>query len=382
MGELTTLISTRIPGAEVTPMAHYPDRKLGDTLGSKQFSMCFLDTTTNLDAALATITEVNKIGPSIPIVVLLGGNEPDLILRCLRQGATEFLIHPLSAEQLQPVLQRLDHQSSGGIGGGARIISVVPVKGACGASTIASNLAFQWKKVGIKRVLLADFDPAAGTLSFQLKLKSSYTFLDALSRSGNLDADLWRGLVVQCGGIDVLLSPENPMDANVELNDPADVLEFCRQIYDNITIDLPGAYSTWVLQVVRASDEVLLVTTNELPALRAAQRALNHFDRHGIDRSKIRLVINRFTPEVGLNQASIQTALHTEVFHMFPNEYDIVQRALVEGKPLAPITLLGKSMVALAEKISGVKVGGNAPEKKKATGLGALLASLTSRISS
>ncbi len=372
-----------MPGSDVATMTHYPDKTLQEVLTAKSPSICFLDMATNREAGMVAITDVSKVAPSLPIVVLLAGNEPDLILRCLRQGATEFLIQPFTAEQLTPVLQRLAQQASGGVGGvGARVLAIMPVKGACGASTIASNLAFQWKKVGMKRILLADFDPAAGTLSFLLKLKSSYTFLDALSRSGTLDADLWRGLVVQTGGIDVLLSPENPMDANVQLGDPTDVLDFCRQIYENVTIDLPGAYSPWAISVAKASDEILLITTNELPSLRATQRVLTHFDKSGIDRSKVRLVVNRFAVEVGLNQASIQTALHMDVFHMLPNEYDFVQKALVEGKPMAPVTPLGKSMVALAEKLSGMKSGaGNRPEtKKKPSGLGALLASLTSRL--
>ena len=160
------------------------------------------------------------MAPSIPVVVILNANNPDLILRCLRQGAAEFLLQPLSTEQLHPVLERLSQLSTnpgGERGGGAKVLCVMPVKGACGASTIATNLAFQWKRTGSKKVLLADLDPATGTLSFLLKLKSSYSFMDALNRAGTLDSDLWRGMVTPTGGltggIDVLLSPENPMDS-------------------------------------------------------------------------------------------------------------------------------------------------------------------------
>ncbi len=83
------------------------------------------------------------------------------------------------------------------------------MKGACGASTLAASLAFQWKRFEAKRVLLADMDASTGTISFLLKLKSTYSFIDALARAESLDADLWRGIVSQSGGIDVLLSPEH-----------------------------------------------------------------------------------------------------------------------------------------------------------------------------
>ncbi len=74
----------------------------------------------------------------------------------------------------------------------------MPAKGGCGASTIASNLAYQMKR-GDKRILLADLDPLAGTLSFLLKIKSNYSFMDALARSHDIDADLWRSVVTSRG---------------------------------------------------------------------------------------------------------------------------------------------------------------------------------------
>ena len=204
---------------------------LQELLQTKPPTLCFLDMASNQDSGFHVLQLMAAMAPSIPVVVILNANNPDLILRCLRQGAAEFLLQPLSTEQLHPVLERLAQLSTnpgGERGGGAKILCVMPVKGACGASTIATNLAFQWKRTGSKKVLLADLDPATGTLSFLLKLKSSYSFMDALNRAGTLDSDLWRGMVTPTGGltggIDVLLSPENPMDSTHELPDPAPVI--------------------------------------------------------------------------------------------------------------------------------------------------------------
>ena len=51
----------------------------------------------------------------------------------------------------------------------AKVFAIMPAKGACGATTIASNFAFQCKRLG-KKVLLADMDALTGTLSFMLKV--------------------------------------------------------------------------------------------------------------------------------------------------------------------------------------------------------------------
>ena len=97
---------------------------------------------------------------------------------------------------------------------------MAPTKGACGASTIAANLAHKRKTFGVDRLLLADLDPLTGTVSFLLKLKSNYSFLDAMNLASSLDGDLWKGVVSSMDGIDVVLAPENPMDVLNQPHDP------------------------------------------------------------------------------------------------------------------------------------------------------------------
>ena len=387
LGELVPLLSQHLPLTPFAELTVYPERAvLQELLTTKPPTLAFLDMASNSEQGFRVIRDMQAMAPNLPIVALLAANDPDLILRCLRQGATEFLLYPLSSEQLHPVLERLTQigsSSSADGESGARVFCVMPVKGACGASTVASNLVFHWKRAGMQRILLADMDPAAGTISFLLKLKSNYSFLDALSRSGALDSDLWRGLVATHNGVDVLLSPENPMDSTQDLPDPAGVIEFCRSAYDCVTIDAGGAYGTWSLALAQNCDELLLVTTNELPALRATQRVLQTFDRHHIERSKIRLIVNRYHPDIGLNQDAIETALHTDVYHVMPSDYDSVQKALVEGRPVVTSTGFGKSLVALADRMVGKKAKPEAAkEKKKSSSWASLFSSIVSKVTS
>jgi pilus assembly protein CpaE len=381
IGELVPLLSQNLPLTPVAEINHYPERAaLQEVIETKLPSLCFLDMASIEDHGFFTLRELGALAPSLPVVVVLNANNPDLILRCLRQGATEFLLQPLSTEQLHPVLERLSQLSPGGSfdgGQGAKVVCVIPAKGACGSSTIATNLAYQWKRTGSKNVLLADMDSATGSLSFLLKVKSNYSFMDALSRAGTLDTDLWRGLVTSVGGVDVLLSPENPMDSTQDVPDPSSVIDFCRQAYDHVTIDGGCAYGPWVLSLVNLCDELLLVTTNELPALRATQRVLQTLDRNRVERSKIRLIVNRYNPDVGLNQEAIETALHIDVYHVIPSDYDAVQKALVEGKPVAAGTNFGKSLIALGDRMVGKK--SQADNKKKGSSWVSIFSSIVSR---
>ena len=106
----------------------------------------------------------------------------------------------------------------------------------------------------------------------------------------------------------------------------------------------------------RAANEVLLVTTNELPALQAAQRALSYLDANRVGRWKIRLLVNRYQREVGLSREVIGTALHTEIFDSIPSDYEAVQKALMEGKPVPANTPFGKSLTQVVERL-GVRPG-------------------------
>jgi pilus assembly protein CpaE len=292
----------------------------------------------------------------VVVVALLTGNDPDLILRCLRQGAGEFLIRPFTPDQLEAALQKLSRlrplnrpvETSQ-----SRLYCLVPAKGACGATTLACNLAFHLQRLAPGKLLLADMDPLTGTLAFLLKLKSNYSFLDALTRVASLDADLWKAVITPCQGLDVLLSPENPGDAIAEAGDPSALVHFIRQVYKSILLDLGGVYGDWNLALADQSDDVVLVTTNELPALHATQRALAFLEANGIARSKIRLVVDRYRPEIGLPQDQIETALHSEVFQVLPSDNEAIQKALLEGKPALPGTRFAKSAATLAERLVG-----------------------------
>src|SRR5262249_36620336 len=157
---------------------------------------------------------------------------------------------PFSADQLEAAMSKLARLQPAAEGAGkepAKIFAVMPAKGACGATTIASNLAFQWKRLGAKKILLADLDPLAGTMSFLLKIKSTYTFLDTLEPAFELDADLWGGMITSVNGVDVLLAPELMVEGAQDLRDPSPILEYARHAYDVIIVDAGSVYGEWNL---------------------------------------------------------------------------------------------------------------------------------------
>ena len=360
--ELLPIVSTEVPAAQVVEMQGYPlDGKLGDV--GQSGMVCFLDLITDQKAGLQSLAKIVEVMPSVAVVSLVPDSNPQLILQALRAGAKDFLTQPFTADQFRTVLEKLAQIVPELVTQLARVITVIPAKGACGASTIAFNLAAQLKKNGSARTLLADLDPVTGTQAFQLKLKPTFSFLEILNQGAALDADVWRGVVQSFNGMDVLLAPDTPVDGAQEMGSTRPILEFSRKLYDHVVVDLGNAYGEWALSAARGSDDVFLVTTNELPSLQAAQRVLHYYESHSIPRQRIQLIINRFNRDVGLTKEMIETALQSDIYQLINSDYEGVQRALMEGKPIQTSTPIGKQFAQMASRILGVD---SMSEKKKA----------------
>ena len=372
IGELEPLLERQAITSRPSRVQGYPSpRDLHQIVPDGSPHLVFLDVSTDREQGFQLLEQLVRLGQHVQVVALLGANDPDLILRCLRGGAVDFLIRPFTVDQLEAAAGKLSRVQAGAEISGkepAKIFVVMPAKGACGATTIASNLAYQWKRLGAKRILLADLDLLTGNLSFLLKTKSIYSFMDALQRSHELDQDLWDAMVNKLNGIDVLLAPELMTEGAGELRDPSPILDYARHSYDVVIIDAGSVYGEWNLNLSRAAGELLLVTTNELPALQAAQRAMSYLDSNRVGRWKIRLIVNRYQKDVGLSRDVIATALHTDVFETLPDDHDAVQKALLDGKPVPPGTALGKAMVQFANRFGSAK-----ETVKKTSSLGSLL---------
>lgn len=379
--ELTQLIKKYGLPDPIAEEVHYPDaRSIGQLITGHRPNLCFVEVTRTSKDALATIQAINQNDPGIGVVALLPSNDPEIILKCLRLGAREFLIQPLTAEQIEASLNKLIRtlpKDKIGPKNAGKVYAIMPAKGACGATTVATNLAFQWKRLGKKRVLLADLDPLGGTVSFLLKVKCAYSFVDVLHRSGSLDTDLWKAMVTSREGVDILLAPEMLVEGISDLKDVTPIINYARDHYDIIILDAGSVYGPWNLSQAHHADEILLVTTNELPALQAAQRALSYLDQAKIGRYKTRLVVNRYNRDVGLSMEVISTALNSDVYHVIPSDFEAIQRGLMEGKPIAPNSAVGKGMAHLGDRLAGREE----TERKSSSTLSGLL-SLFSRANS
>jgi pilus assembly protein CpaE len=237
------------------------------------------------------------------------------------------------------------------------------------------HLAIEIKRAGASRVLLVDTDVLGGTIAFLLKAKPEFHLGDAVRDRQRMDTDLWARLTVACHGVDVLLAPDNPA-ATVEIDRTvaSDLLNFWQAQYEAIVLDTAGA-QPGAVDFIRLADQILLVTTNELVALHATRRSVEYLEKNAIDRRRLRLVVNRYSPATGLKREEVQSALKLDPYVLLPNEYETVQQAVLEGKPVGPGTRFDRGLRALVARLTGRE----APADKKPAWLG-LLPRRTSKV--
>lgn len=371
--EIVPLLAYGLPLAPITEVNQYPNRRqLVDMLRSSEPKICFIDFSQEKQA-FETLAEVHTLAPQIVNVALLGADNPDLILRCVRGGASDFLIRPFTTDQLDACIEKVARilPAPSRNTGNTKVIAVLPAKGSSGATTVACNLAYQCKRLGAK-VLLADLDPLTGTISFLLKIKSSYSFMDVLHRESSLEADLWKQMTNTVQGVDVLLAPEALVDPQAELSTAGPIVEFAQGMYEAIILDCGGVYGNWNLSIARIADEVLLVATNEIAALQAAQRALLYLESQRLDMKKIKVVVNRYQKDAGLQSEYFTDAFGCEVFQVIPVDNDAVQKSLMDGKPIPANSAIGKCLASIADRIITLQE----KESKKSAAKSSLLSSL------
>jgi len=321
-------------------------------------NICFLDAATNSEEAQLLISE---LAASVPVVALHPRNDADLILRCLRRGACEFIADP-TADAVRGVFERLARTrfDTARHAPGA-VYCVVPGKPGCGASTLAAHLAIQLRADGVNPVLLVDADYLTASITFMLKLKPEFHLEDVLRDWARMDDDLWSRLTVPAFGLDVLAAPEDPTTrTEVSRQFAGELCAFWRERYEAVVLDLPDVRAAVDFAFVALADITLLVTTNELGALHATRRGLDYLDAGGGDRAKLRLILNRYTPQTGLRREDVKTALALEPFAILGNDYEAMQVALLDGKPVPASSRFGASVQALCRQLSNK----NAAEKK------------------
>jgi Flp pilus assembly CpaE family ATPase len=237
-------------------------------------------------------------------------------------------------------------QSRPDAGRGARVMTLVPAKAGCGASTIAWNLAHAAAANGA-RVLLIEADLRSGALSFIVNQQQPGSLQAALRMAEQRDHTGVRQSLIPHAGIDLLLSSRRAMDPPPEWASYLLLLDQLRPQYDLIFVDLPELINPATIHLAAIAERVLVVTTPELIPLKLAEHRCREIEEWGIPADRVRLILNR-AQRNELTARDIEANLHRPVAAAFPNDYAALRKSVLEGQPVSERSALGEAVRGFA----------------------------------
>ncbi len=289
----------------------------------------------NSEQGIKFIQRLSAESPQTALISAAHEASSDLVLGSLRAGAREFLRLPASADELKTVLDRISEFCSVQVESPkkkGRMVAVFSSKGGCGTSFVAANLA----ACSDSRTVLVDLNLQAGDLPLFLGVDPKYSFADMAENRNRLDEALIKSFVTPYSSSLSLLAAPREADAadEIEPEHVFDVLQRLRESYEYVVLDPQHTFDSITLAALDQADEIVLVLTLDIPAIRSTQRALEIFDRLGYPRKKIRIVVNRWSKQIDLDLRQVEKFLGEPVVGFIPSDYQTAVTSINLGQPL------------------------------------------------
>lgn len=319
------------------------------------------------EAVLSLLSDIVLQKPFVVSLMVVKELNAGILKESLRAGVKDVLEVPLNAKDFLAALnsaadyaEALFSSMPGEAtvsdnGKRGKIVTLFSTKGGVGKTVIATNLAVS-SVTGEKTVYLVDLDLQSGDVAVMLNLEPTKGIYEAYLSSDNLDAELMDSLTRKhSSGLRTLLAPANFRSREpIAVKKMVTILHFLRGIADLIVIDTPAITGDLIYGVLEESDDILLVATPDLPSVKNAKVANSLLEFLGIDRKKVRLVVNRFDSKVGLTTRDVEKAVKLPVFGTVPSDR-IVPRSVNEGAPVVlryPKSEVARSINRLVEKLT------------------------------
>jgi pilus assembly protein CpaE len=343
------------------------DRDIARILDQAQTRICVIDFDQNFEEALATTERLASECPDVFVFAISSRSEPDTIIAAMRAGCSEYLFKPMQIDRLLDAVTRVQSKQREKVRSKTRgkVISLIGAKGGTGVTSLALHLALELAADGRRKCLLIDQHPALGDASLYLGTgRQHYSFYELASNTERLDEELLRGFLLHHdSGLDLLDAPES-LEA-IHYATPSaveDTLAFLAESYAFVVIDCPPGLTEITSACIAQSDQVAIVMTAELSAVRNSVRYLEHLMKLGYDADAIQIVLNRYSKRGPLSDDKIEKALQRNISLRVPNCYAQVIKAINAG---APITSDQKSDFgsAIQEWARALTVTKNAKER-------------------
>lgn len=290
------------------------------------------------ERALDVVDNVCSSRPSLTVMAYSAKVEPELLVRCMRAGAREFLSEPISpitvSEALVRAAVRRDEvRRQRKVSG--KLLVFVGAKGGVGVTTVAVNFAVAVARQSGDKVTLADFNLHLGDAALTLGLASKFSIADAFENAARLDSDFLSVLLQRHrSGLMVLPAPDRITTIRPSQHSIDKLVRIMTEEFAYVVVDAGSNGWEHREPLLEAADSVYLVAQAGVGELRNANRLVSTYFSGAQD--KLEIVLNRFAPKIGeFDEATISKALTRSPKWRVPNDFAAVRRAQNTGIPIA-----------------------------------------------
>ncbi len=311
----------------------------------------------DMDGITAT-EQIRRKNPFIQIVILSVQNDANYMRKAMLAGARDFLTKPPMIDELTIAIRRagdLAHEEkakaaivytptgmTGALGQVYRmpvqlgkIICVYSPKGGAGCTTVATNLGVALKTTENK-VAIVDTNLVYGDVAVFFNEHGNNSILDLVGRSTELDAEIIEDVMVvnKLTNLELMVAPKEPELSDARKGEPVhQILTFMKQIYNYIIVDTTSQLTEIVQTCLDVADYIVLLTTQDIPAIKNAHQFLSIADASDISRDKIIFVMNRYDKRIAISPERVGDSLKQPVSVAIPFEDRIISNSINRGVP-------------------------------------------------
>jgi pilus assembly protein CpaE len=331
---------------------------------------------------IAATESIRQKSPQIQVVILSVQNDQNYMRRAMLAGARDFLSKPPVGDELISAIRRAGEMARSersksaqqaraasilpGVGQVAgpglvslsqgKIVTIYSAKGGTGCTTIAVNLALALHNADT-RVVLVDGNLQFGDVAVFFNEQGKNTILDIAPRVDELDPDIVQSIMIkhEPSGIHILAAPPRPeLAEKVSAAQFSKVLEYLKQIYAYVVVDTVPILTDITLAAIDASDVIVLITTQDIPAIKNARLFLDLSATMGVERERVVFTMNRYDKRIAITPERISENLKQEVKAIIPLDERVVIPAVNRGIPFMldnRTQPVARGILALAEAV-------------------------------
>lgn len=336
----------------------------------KDKSLLIVDLSTNKQAKLDLILNVTKENRNCKVLALSDNPSVDLIIEIMRAGTKEFIPVPIIKNEFLTAINKLisDFEETPKKSR-CKIISVFSNKGGIGKTSLASNLALELAKLTKENIALIDLNFQMGDITTFLDLKPSFNISYMLENLDKINETFLLSTLERYKKTSLYILADPPyfkQADNIQPKQITKLFDTLKETFSYIIVDAEASFDGKNITALDNSDLIMLVTVANLPALRNTQRCLELFDKLGYEKSKTKIVVNRYMENDEIKEADVEKVLSKDIYWKIPNNYFAIMSAINKGIPVSEIndsTNVAQSYKGLAQNISDNLYRQNMAEK-------------------